>query len=398
MIAVVAPEPVSWLEPLVEVASAYGSVVVLAPWATPPVLAQLSARLPTRVAMFVKRRALPSDHDVVTLPGWSVAEGVLRAWVQGRADRHLRARFAVRRAADAWAARWLASAQARGARDVKVVFVPGLAAERTLAQAASMGARTFLIEDMPCIRGLHCDLDRAARRHPECRFLRRFRAPDRVLVRQQVERALADHLIVRGAYARASRIDDGIDDRCIVDMPNRTEYGLDRDIDRVAHRRQRAQRSGRTRILLAGLAAARHGTVEALAVVEARPWIDLFVRAGEGLEPAGLLNRSRIHPATREQRADLSGIDVVISPALCETYPRELERAAALGVPIVCTRRSAGFVQPERVIPPGDADALGRAIDEIVHAGISIPGDDRCTRMPAHALTRVLDHVLSARA
>jgi hypothetical protein len=64
--------------------------------------------------------------------------------------------------------------------------------------------------DVPLLRALHRDLDRAAAVWPERSFLRRFRAPSWAIARQEAERVLADLVLVRGAYAHALCLADGI--------------------------------------------------------------------------------------------------------------------------------------------------------------------------------------------
>src|SRR5690606_39884464 len=101
-------------------------------------------------------------------------ELALAAWIGRRTDRRLRAMFWRRAAVDRVAAAVLSRR-----RDLRAVIAPSGAAERTFAAAAAAGARRILLEDLPGLRQLHRDLDRAAAAHPQCRFLRRFRAaPD----------------------------------------------------------------------------------------------------------------------------------------------------------------------------------------------------------------------------
>jgi glycosyltransferase involved in cell wall biosynthesis len=133
--------------------------------------------------------------------------------------------------------------------------------------------------------------------------------------------------------------------------------------------------------LLAGLAAARHGTCEALELLDSRPDIELRVRAGEGLEPAGLLDHPRVSRAS-----GLDGIDLVVAPAWCESYPAELAGAIARGIPVVGTRRAAGFVDLAgrgAEVPPGDTRALAAALD----IAIAFPSwQDEAARWRARAV------------
>lgn len=397
MILMIVPEPAPWVAPMVEAAvvagsgagsrdgSAPGAVKLLAPWAT---RGALPSWLPARLRGFWQRRALSlAGVDApVTVPGWAVGEGALRAWAGAHADRKLRARLALRALVDRLAARWITARE----QPPRVVIAPSCAALRGLAAAAERGSRTFLIEDLPDIRALHADLDAAARAHPGCGFLRRYRAPRPVIVRQEAERVLADYLVVRGHHARQARERAGVDPARVLDAvpavaDARGWPAPARPVDDDGH--PRAQRTP-ARILLAGMAAARHGTVEALAAVAARPHLELLVRPGEGTEPRELLAHPRVVPATDAERRHLHGVGLVLAPTWCEAYLDEVARAAALGIPVVATGRGAGFITPDREIAPGDAQALGAAVDEIL-------GTPHLTRAPA---SRVDVHELAQRA
>ena len=373
-IAIVTPEPVSWLMPIVRMAAEIGRVRIFAPWSLQ--LASLPHRVPAGLREFLARRALPLDAisevepearldanvdtAITSVPGWPLGEAALRAWASGRADRNLRARFAVRRAVDALAAHWL-----RRLRPA-IVIAPSCAAQRTFAAARDIAATTFLLEDLPWIRELHRDLDTAARIHRDCAFLRRFRAPGHVLARQEAERVLADHLIVRSRHAREERLAAGFPAERIIDFDWATPPA---NASSASRPRAKAARP-RLRVLLAGLAAARHGTVEALAAIAERPEIELVVRAGEGMEPEGLLRHPRVSRATPAAWQALDGIDAVIAPSFCETHLSEVTLASRAGLPVIATARAAGFIIPTREIPPGDAEALGRALDAIASGSV----------------------------
>lgn len=292
MIAVVAPEPAPWLVPVVEAALLAGRVVVFAPWALPSALARLA---PARFASGLQRRTLTVAPFQATR-GWFAVEALARLWSRDRTDREMLARFALRRAVGELAARWLPP-------DCDAVIAPSLAARNTFATAARRNVATLLVEDVPSLRALHADLDEASARHPDARFLNRFRASPAVIAEQEAERVLARHVLVRGHFSRDRLGDRGAD--AVLDLPN----GVG------APRRIMEARDGRpTRVLLAGLAAARHGTFEALDAVRGLP-VELLVRAGEGTEPRDLLGRSRVRPSTREERETLAGVDVVIAPS-----------------------------------------------------------------------------------
>jgi hypothetical protein len=376
MIAIVAPEPAPWLLAVIEAALAAGPVRVLAPWAT---RAGLPGWLPRRLRAFWQRRALVMDglDALVTVPGWALAEGALRAWAGARADRKLAARFGLRAAVDHMAARWLA---ARG-RSVRVLIAPSCAARHGLAMAAQHGGTGVLIEDVPDIRGLHADLDAAARAHPDCAFLRRYRAPRAVIVRQETERALASTLLVRGLHARRERERAGHDPARVLALPGAGAGAREREGERPAAGAQGRPGGGpaagdRRRVLLAGLAAARHGTMEALAAMAARPHLTLLVRPGEGMEPADLLAHPQVAVASDDQRRHLRGIDLVLAPAWCEAYLEEVAVAGNLGVPVVGTLRASGWVTPACEIAPGDAQGLGAAVERTLKgARTSAPAD-----------------------
>lgn len=337
MIAIVAPEPVDWLAPLCdELASSGQTTRVFAPWAMrggAPVF------VPTAIAKFWERRVLAQAE--YALPAWLVGDALLRAWSGTNVDRSMRARVWRRRAADRLAARWLPN-------DAALVIAPSLGARQTLARAQSRGQRTALVEDVPSLRELHADLDLAAARWPECRFLRRFRAPAEWVAEQEAERVLADVLLVRSAFAERLR---RAHHSRVVGMRPRTAVGAPAAI----------QSPPRT-VLLAGTAAARHGSNEILAAIEKRSDVTLLVRPGEGMEPANLLQCSKIRVATTAERTTLAGIDCVVAPALCESHLPELAHASALGIPIIATDRAAGFVDAT-LVPIGDITALGRALE-----------------------------------
>lgn len=344
MIAIVVPEPAAWPARVAALAAAIDpDVRVFAPWAIPDLA---PVRAVSRRVAFVRRRL--ARHRCETVPGWPLVELALSAWIGERADRRLRALFLRRAAVDR-----LAAARLARARDLRAVIAPAAAAERTFAAAARAGARTLLLDDLPSLRQLQEDLDGAAERHPDCRFLCRFRAGPAVLARQEVEWALADRILVRGAFARAVRAAAGVAADRLIDWPDPLPAV---DVPRA--------RGGPGRALLAGLAAARHGTCEALALAESRPDLEILVRAGEGLEPAGLLDHPRVRPASAAELARLDGVALLIAPSWCESYPDELARAVSHGVPVIGTERAAGFVDLDGLaVAPGDVGALSAAID-----------------------------------
>ncbi len=368
MIAVVAPEPAPWLAPVVEAALLAGRVTIFAPWALPSALARLA---PSRFASGLQRRTLTLAPFQPT-HGWFAVEALARLWSRDRTDRAMLARFALRRMVGELAARWLPS-------DCDAVIAPSLTARHTFATAARRNVATLLVEDVPTLRALHADLDAAAVRHPDALFLKRFRASPAVIAEQEAERVLARHVLVRGHHARDLLGDRGTDG--VLDLPGS-----------VGARIIAARDGGPKRVLLAGLAAARHGTFEALDALRELP-VELLVRAGEGNEPRDLLSRPRVRSSTREERETLAGVDVVIAPSWCESHAPEVALAAAMGVPVVATRRGAGLVDLGRAgveVAPGDAAALAAAIERALVMTVEPATNNRA----AQALTERLQTIL----
>jgi hypothetical protein len=264
-------------------------------------------------------------------------------WARGATDRILALRFARRRLVGELAARVLP-------RDIAAVYAPSGAAERVFALARRRGIKTVLVHDLPCLRELHADLDLAAERFSECVFLRRFRATRAEIVRQETERALADEILVRGAHARAIVIERGAEPSRVRRLPEKTPAP-----------RRRAEIARAPTLLLAGYAAARSGTNEALALLDELPDATLLVRAGEGTEPARFLRHPRVRVSTALERRELRGVSAVIAPAWCESYPPEVALAHALGVPVVGSLRAMGFA-PATLVERGDTRALVRAV------------------------------------
>ncbi len=287
-------------------------VRVVAPWA-------LSRKLPTA---FLGRRYAPGCRG---WPGWPLLEGLFRLWAGSDTGRNLQIRF--------WMRRWLGWIL-RLPIGTEGVTAPSLAAREPFARCK--GKRTLVL-DLPLLRELHADLDRAAVRHPESAFLHRFRAPAEVVARQEAELVLADEVVVFGHYVSELLSRRGI--RCL-EFPHPTQPPIV-----TCH----------GDVLLAGLATARNGACEALALLERCPDLRLRVRGGEGAE-ASLL----AHPRAI-QSSSLEGVRMVLAPAWVESYPVEVRQAAALGIPVVATRRAAGFAQV-KVVEPGDVEALVAAV------------------------------------
>ncbi len=200
----------------------------------------------------------------------------------------------------------------------------------------------MLVLDVPLLRALHRDLDRAAERWPDRAFLRRFRAPSWAIARQEAERVMADLVLVRGAYAHALCLADGVPEARLARLPLPTPPPLPAPPALPPP----AAPTGRVR--LAGLAAARHGVDTALAAARALG-LELVVRIGEGTEPADLARRFGV--STRG-----GPVDAILCPAVCETYPDELR---ATGVPVVASpMASADGGGPDPFDPAAFADEL----------------------------------------
>ena len=343
MIVVVAPEPAPWIAPALAALAAVDAVELWAPWAIAP----RWAALPGPAGRFARRRTLDGAHGQ---PGWALAQAAARWWAGAAVDRRYRVSFAERALVDVWAARRLA----RRVATPRVVVAATGAALRTFAVAASRGARTALVADLPWLRALHADLDRAATALPARAFLRRFRAPREAIVRQEMERAAADHVAVRGHYAASLCIAAGVEPARLAALPGASP--------RAAPTAPLVAGTERA-IVLAGLASARAGVDVALAARDAVPGLTLRVRTGDGTEPRDLLGRPGVE-AIADGAGAWRGVLAVVAPAWCESYPAEVEAAAARGVPVIATRAAAGFT-PAALIPPGDAAGLAAAIARV---------------------------------
>jgi hypothetical protein len=283
-------------------------------------------KVPGPVGRFAAKRSIEADVRGPLV----LADAALRAWARDATDRRYRSEFALRLAIDRWAARQVRK------RKPNVVIASSLAARETFAAAREIGARCVLAIDLPMLRALHRDLDRAAEHWPERAFLRRFRAPSWAIARQDTERVLADLILVRGPYARAINLADGIPAARLATLPQGPGPALAMPLQRTH------------RIRLAGLAAARHGIDTALAAA-ARLGVALVVRAGEGTEPVDLTSRPGV-------ATDDGPVDAIVCPAICETYAPELR---AIGVPVIASPMAS---IDGRGPDPYDAKAFADAI------------------------------------
>jgi hypothetical protein len=321
VIAIVATSPL--FELVIAQSREAGEVEIWAPITTPRFL----AHAPGALGRFAKRRELDADVRGPLV----VADAALRAWAREATDRRYLSEFALRYAIDAWSARQVRK------RKPKVVIATSLAARETFSAAREIGARCVLALDLPVLRALHRDLDRAAAHWPDRAFLRRFRAPSWAIARQEVERVLADLILVRGPYARALCLEDGIPASRLAMLPTPPPPNFAMPQTRTG------------RIRLAGLAAARHGVDTALAAAR-QLGMTLVVRTGEGTEPADL--------ASLPDVVDDPSIacDTIVCPAVCETYAPELR---ATGIPVIASpMASIDGNGPD----PYDAAAVAEAI------------------------------------
>ena len=324
-IAIIAATTGRTLDALVTACREVAATELWSPLATPSWL----ARAPGAIGRYAERRRV-AHHVDVDAPYLLAVDAGLRALGAGRTDRRYRADFALRAAIDAWTAREVRR------RRPRVVVAQSLAAQRTFAAAREIGAATVLAVDLPLLRALNRDLDRAARVWPDRGFLRRFRAPSWAIARQEAERVMADLVLVRGAYAHALCLADGVPEARLARLPLPLLPALPPP----------AAPTGRVR--LAGLAAARHGVDTALAAARALG-LELVVRIGEGTEPADLARRPGV--STRG-----GPVDAILCPAVCETYPDELR---ASGVPVIASpMASADGGGPDPFDPAAFADEL----------------------------------------
>jgi hypothetical protein len=315
---------------------------IIRPWRLPPGVRRLA---PSPLQRFVTQRC----QDVgIGLTGFPLVELAARAWAGSRTDRTLHSRFLFRRLLGQWAARQ------PGVPNADAIIAPSCAARYLFSAAPT--ARKILLLDMPGLRCLHDDLDLAATQHVNCAYLNRYRAPDWTVVDQEVEWQLADEIHVRGRFAHQLLLNQGVPaEKILLFEPAPPPPAL----------REEARPDTDLHVLLAGLASARHGTNELLKVLDSRPWLQVYARAGEGCEPAEFVQHPRVHSATA---GSLLQADAVLVPSFCETYLPELNLAAASGVPIIASLRGAGAVPREQLfaeLPPRIEPALGKALDAL---------------------------------
>lgn len=266
-----------------------------------------------------------------------------RAWMRAAgssAPRRIQGRLLWRLAVGAWAAERLP-------RGCTQVYAPSFAARRVFSQAQQQGIERHLLEDLPDLRRLGVELDQASAAHPQATLLRRHRARGADLATQQAERELADHIFVPSADRR-------IPGKACAPLPTRLQR-MDAKRERLA--------SEAPRVLLSGVPVARSGTYEALEALEALPHLTLLIRPSEAMEPAALLRHPRVALASPEELR-LEGVDAVIAPAWVQSGHPLLARARSQGLPVVATRRAAGWLSlaPDRLLAQPDGKALVQAL------------------------------------
>ncbi len=332
-------EPSPWLDRAIQNYS-HSDLHTLVPWRVPGWAPRFA---PPSLKRFVSLRAAQGRGAL----GYPALELATRLYSRGRRDKMFQCQFALRQASSIWASR---TPELRLAHHV---LAPSLSARRLFA--ARSKAEAILLLDLPLFRTMHEDLDRAAAAHPDCKFLRRYRAPSWAIVEQECEIAMADHIVVRGRFARQELIKLGV-------SPDRITI-VETAYQPITPNRLRAH--GLLRVMLPGLAAARHGTAQLLASLETRPWLRIALRPGEGAEPESLMGHPQV---SRANATTLSEVDAVVAPSLCEAYFPEVRIAAASGIPVVATMRGAGAVSHEELtieLPSAIERGLACALDAL---------------------------------
>jgi hypothetical protein len=314
-IAVVAPEPPTWLDDVLE----------------------------------------DDDVAVRVFPLWPAIRRAASVWASGRDDRTIATRFTLGAQLDRLAAQWLSP-------DAEVVYAPSFCARRTFAEARKRrGPRVVchLVEDVPDLRQLNADLDIAAAAHPDAPSLRRYRATPRQIAAQESERESADVVHVRSRFVQDLQL------RADLASGHVRTFG---DPPVVAPRRH--VDTNAPTILLAGSATARAGTYEAVHALDALSSATLLVKVGDALEPGDLLAHPRVR-AIDAVGGPFERIDAVIAPSWTEVHLPELPHAAFRGIPIVATSRAAGVIDLDQAgasVEPGDADGLVSAVQKVLAA------------------------------
>jgi hypothetical protein len=259
----------------------------------------------------LRRRVRPADRASVSLAlvEASIALGVRALGPSGRAARSIAADLWMRARIDRWGAARLSAAPR-----AEVVVAPSLAARETFAAAHRLGLHTVLALDLPLLKDLHADLDRAATDEPQSVYLRNFRAPPRHVARQEAELRLADTIVVRGPAALERLAHRGLAARVIVPALGPP---------------QRLRHDPSAPLLLAGPGTARAGMTRAIGIAR-REGCPLLARRTEGTE-------AHLEDPIVRWVSSTEGLAVrgVVSTSICEAYPWESVAAEAAGIPVI---------------------------------------------------------------
>jgi hypothetical protein len=333
--------------------------LVLAPW-------RLPSQTPTwgTIARFVHARKQVGEN-LRGLPGYPLAELAIRAWARGQTPRMLGGRFALRRALSHWFARCASRLDS-----TNVIIAPSLAARRVFASRPR--SHKILWLDFPCLRQLHYDLNEHAKRHPESRYLHRYRAPDHVVIDQEVEWELADAIVVRGAYAWECLLRSGVPEEKLIKLKPRQSFAPPMEQGTMR------SPSGYIHIALAGIAGARHGGYELLKLLDSRPCLVAHLRFGEGSEPSALAQHPQVLPISD---SSWEQIDALVALSCCEGYFSEIARAQALGLPIIGTREALAWAKADRIVDLNDSETLARAVDSLRLGQLSDKGSEALRRI-----------------
>ena len=212
----------------------------------------------------------------------------------------------------------------------------------------------ILVEDLPNIETLHADLDQAVSCHPKRAFLRRFRASPAQIRVQKAEQSFAHAVAIRGWFAAHQRSE------LTGAGPIQFAWNLPQKTGSTSAPRA----EGPFHVVLAGGASARNGVMEALAILEARKDLILWVRPTDGLMPSSLIQHPRIRHF-RNQTELPKDIDCLLAPAWVESYPPELHMAIQRGIPVVGSLRAVGFLSDSpaaHIVPPGEIEKIGAAL------------------------------------
>lgn len=317
-----------WLVPMIDLLATRSPVTLWAPWLVP-------SFVPPAVARLWPRRVLASTAKVsqlVTSAPWFAAQTLPRLWARNSRARSLQLALAERRALAWWTMQRLQREGLRAATPAHAtptIAACSLAAREPFAWAKARGMHTTLLVDVPHFAALHRDLDAAAMRFPNDRYLRHFRAPAWAIARQHAEFELADRILVRGPYAaatigerRALRVEH-------IDVCSIKPHGP------IVQRSQHAHAP----LYLAGPAAARSGfaiAADAAAMVGRR----LLAKANDATE-----THYRNHPAVdwiTDEDSGIPAVATIVAPALCEAF---LHVQPAPGLAVIGSEKCAGITR-----------------------------------------------------